>query len=274
MLDKEEVSKVIQRMINKGVEDVAKVEDVKAIKSKSAQNHDGHRQRIIKKLEKDVLLDHELLEVFLFNAIPRKNTNGLAHALLAEFKNVRGVFNAKYEDLKKINGIGDSVAAYIVCAGRIFEKFYELENVAMPKFFENKSFSQFVATEYSKARTEVLDFYFMDKDRKIFNRQRFSCSDSSSVGVEPAEISKMLSANKPVGIVVVHNHPFGPCTPSKTDDETTAKFQTIFSFHNIVFCDHFICGTDGVYSYYMAGKMSQYAKKYSILSLIKEKDEN
>ena len=265
MSEKEEVSKIIQRMIEK---DSA---ETKAEKSKKPE-HSGHRQRIIQKLEKDVLLDHEILEIFLFNAVPRKNTNGLAHALLAEFKSVRGVFSAKFDDLKKVKGVGDSVAAYIVCAGQIFEKFYELENSGIPKIFENQSFSQFVKTEYAKARVEVLDFYFLDKDRKIFNRQRFSCSDLSSVDVEPSEISKMLFGNKPVAIVAVHNHPFGPCTPSATDDETTAKFQAVFSFHNVVFCDHFIYGSDGVYSYYMAGKMSQYAQKYSILSLIKNKD--
>ena len=265
MLEKEEVGQIIQRMIKK---DAVSVNEEK----KETPKHDGHRQRIIKKLEKDVLLDHELLEIFLFNAIPRKNTNGLAHALLAEFKSVRGVFSAKYDDLKKVKGIGDSVAAYIVCAGQIFEKFYELENSGTPKVFEHKAFSQFVKSEYAKARAEVLDFYFLDKNRQIFNRQRFSCSDISSVDVDPTELSKMLSSNKPVAIVAVHNHPFGPCSPSATDDETTAKLQTIFSFHNIVFCDHFICGSDGVYSYYMAGKMSEYAQKYSILSLIKNKE--
>ena len=265
MLEKEEVSKIIQGMIKKD-----RIE-VNAEKSKMP-DHNGHRQRIINKLEKDVLLDHELLEVFLFNAIPRKNTNGLAHALLAEFKSIRGVFNAKLDELKKVKGIGDSVAAYIVCAGKIFEKFYELENSDVPKIFEHQSFSKFVKNEYSKARTEVLDFYFLDKDRKIFNRQRFSCSNLSSVDVEPSEVSKMLLGNKPVAIVAVHNHPFGPCEPSATDDETTAKFQAVFSFHNVVFCDHFIYGSDGVYSYYMAGKMSKYAQKYSILSLIKNQD--
>ena len=264
MLERNEVTKIIQRMINKDEQGVA-VE--KSTKNETPKNH-GHRQRIIKKLEKDVLLDHELLEVFLFNGIPRKNTNDLAHALLAEFKSIQGVFSAKYDDLKKVKGIGDSLASYIVCAGQIFEKFYRLENSSVPKIFDHKSFSDFVKVEYAKARTEVLDFYFLDKDRKIFNRQRFSCSDMSAVDVEPTEISKMLAGNKPVAIVAVHNHPFGNCEPSVTDDETTAKFQTVFSFHNIVFCDHFIYGADGVYSYYMSGKMSQYAKKYSILSLL------
>ncbi len=47
-------------------------------------NHYGHRQRIYEKFQRgERLYDHELLEMLLFNAIPQKNTNDLAHRLLA-----------------------------------------------------------------------------------------------------------------------------------------------------------------------------------------------
>ena len=32
--------------------------------------HDGHRHRIIEKLDTGVLCEHELLEILLFNALP------------------------------------------------------------------------------------------------------------------------------------------------------------------------------------------------------------
>ena len=121
--------------------------------------HGGHRQRIIKKLEQGVLLEHELLEVFLFNAIPRRNTNDIAHKLLAQFKTMRGVFNAKLEELKRVDGIGESVAAYIVCAGKIFEKFYEFDKMVIPVHFDQNSFFSFVKSAYAKEEKEVLDFY-------------------------------------------------------------------------------------------------------------------
>ena len=50
--------------------------------------HDGHRQRMYEKAEKGVLAEHEWLEVLLFNAIPRRNTNDIAHALIAQFGSV------------------------------------------------------------------------------------------------------------------------------------------------------------------------------------------
>ena len=46
--------------------------------------HDGHRDRMREKLLKnpDSLSDHELLEILLYQFIPRKNTNEIAHNVL------------------------------------------------------------------------------------------------------------------------------------------------------------------------------------------------
>ena len=235
--------------------------------------HGGHRQRIIKKLEQGVLLEHELLEVFLFNAIPRRNTNDIAHKLLAQFKTMRGVFNAKLEELKRVDGIGESVAAYIVCAGKIFEKFYEFDKMVIPVHFDQNSFFSFVKSAYAKEEKEVLDFYLFDEEKKIINRKRFSRFESSKVDLDPTEFTKILVEEKPVGVVAVHNHPNGTCAPSKADDKTTAQLLLATSFQNILFCDHFIYGNDGVYSYYLDGKMKEYSEKYSVGALTKNENE-
>jgi DNA repair protein RadC len=87
-------------------------------------DHSGHRKRIIAKLDKNVLLEHELLEIFLFNAIPRRNTNDIAHRLLARFKSIRGVLDASVAELKTVEGVGENVAAYLVTAGAFFKKYY------------------------------------------------------------------------------------------------------------------------------------------------------
>ena len=50
--------------------------------------HEGHRARMKKKLLENgerSLADHELLEVLLYYAIPRRDTNELAHRLLKQF---------------------------------------------------------------------------------------------------------------------------------------------------------------------------------------------
>ncbi len=77
--------------------------------------HAMHRQRLRLKYTRDeaVMCDHELLELFLFDAVPRYNTNPIAHALLDRFNSLLGVFAADKSELMKIPGVGEGVATYI-----------------------------------------------------------------------------------------------------------------------------------------------------------------
>jgi DNA repair protein RadC len=233
-------------------------------------NHYGHRQRIYDKFQKDgALHEHELLEMLLFNAIPQKNTNDLAHRLLAAFKSIRGVFTASMEDLQKVDGVGQSVAAYLNCVGLFYSRYYEFQNSSIPQIFDPKNFLTFVKDSYVKEKSEVLDFFLLDKNRKIIHRQRFSHEDFFKVEVKPEEFTKMLIEYRPGGLVAVHNHPYSSCAPSSADNDATAQIQIIASFHNILFCDHLIFGNDGVYSYYLDGKMQEYTEKFSIVKMMK-----
>ena len=68
--------------------------------SRSSANsaHAGHRERLRRRalLEGiDDLRPHELLELLLYYAIPRRDVNALAHALDARFGGVRGVLGAQ-----------------------------------------------------------------------------------------------------------------------------------------------------------------------------------
>ena len=69
--------------------------------------HDGHRQRKKEQFRQHGLesfADHEALELLLFYAIPRKDTNPIAHKLLDHFGSLSQVFEATEEELKKIEG--------------------------------------------------------------------------------------------------------------------------------------------------------------------------
>ena len=56
----------------------------------------------------DSLQDHEVLEILLFFAIPRQDTNELAHRLLLRFHTLSGVFDAPFEELRRVEGVGRS----------------------------------------------------------------------------------------------------------------------------------------------------------------------
>ena len=230
--------------------------------------HEGHRLRLIKKLEKGILEEHEVLEALLFNAVPRRNTNDLAHRLIAKFGGIRDMFAASISELQSVDGIGLQVASYIKCIGVFYEKYYAPKATMYEGEFVWENFLAFVKEEYRKVDHEVLDLHFLDKNGKVFTKKRFSAQDSFHVELDPNEVAKCILELQPSGMVVVHNHPHGTAEASETDDQMTVKCQLLCSFHNVLLCDHIIYSKQGVFSYYLSGRMKKISKSYSMQSVI------
>ena len=64
--------------------------------------HEGHRERMRERILKEGtenLQPHEILEYLLYHAIPRKDTNEIAHELINRFGGISEVFSADYGNL-------------------------------------------------------------------------------------------------------------------------------------------------------------------------------
>jgi DNA repair protein RadC len=73
------------------------------------QHYLGHRKRLRERFIKsglDGLADYEVIELLLTLAIPRSDVKRPAKALIARFRNLRGVLDARLEELREVPGIG------------------------------------------------------------------------------------------------------------------------------------------------------------------------
>lgn len=78
--------------------------------------HEGHRERLraqVRKSGLDNMHPHQILEMILFTAIKRKDTNELAHDLLSHCGGLKEVFTADIETLTEVKGIGQNTAVYL-----------------------------------------------------------------------------------------------------------------------------------------------------------------
>ena len=232
--------------------------------------HAGHRSRLVAKSAREDLGDTELLELFLFNAIPRRNTNDIAHRLLRKFGSLYAVANASAEELKQVVGVGDSVVLLIRNLKRFCER-YNNPDLPLPKAYANRDFWEFLENTYKLEMQEVMDLYLLDEYEWVFKTMRIATGDEKAVDVAPQAVSKALIEFRPKGMVLVHNHPTGLCEPSDSDKSVTKSCQLICSMHNVKFCDHVIYGTDGRYSFYDSGKMQKISIDYSVARLVREK---
>lgn len=66
-------------------------------------------------------LSREVLEMCLFYAIPRKDTNALAHRLLDRYLTVAGVCDAPVDELMREFSLSQSCAVFLKIFARVFE---------------------------------------------------------------------------------------------------------------------------------------------------------
>ena len=232
--------------------------------------HAGHRFRLTEKLDSGTLCEHEYLEILLFNVVPRQNTNGLAHRLLAEFGSMPGIFSAKFKELCRVEGVGRNVAAYLVCIGAFFRNYAAPKTQTFPKIFEEESFCAYIKKAYENVPYEVLDIYLLDGESRIYRRKQFSTEALFSVSLDSEKFSQLLGEENPSGIVLVHTHPKGDIYPSEMYDQTTEKIQLYCSMHNLLFCDHFIYSPQGIYSYQLTERLEEIRQRICVDKIVRK----
>lgn len=231
--------------------------------------HEGHRRRMYEKLKDGSgICDHELLEILLFSACPRKNTNPVAHALIDAFGSLAGVFEAEVEQLMTVDGVGENVALFLKCVGECNRRVKSANTgVAMLKTYEDFRF--FTTVRMRGKQEEVLEFYCLEKNGKVKRIFSFTDTERNKVEVETDKIAYVIATEKPYGLLVAHNHLSGSSAPSANDDRFTVELQLMCSINNVVLYDHCIYASDtNVYSYFATGKIDEIKRDFSFKELI------
>ena len=225
--------------------------------------HSGHRERLINKFIEypESFSEHELLEVFLFSVVPRKDTNETAHRLLQAFGSVAKVFSATAEQLTSVKGVGKTIAAQIVLSGKIMQKI-----ASAKKSEDNKSFSSFdtikneVISMFDGVKAEKFYFILLNESfKKVFSLDYVGNSDEE-VFADTADIARAMSVHKAKYAIMAHNHPSGSVNPSNADDKATKKFCVICDLYGVKLVDHVIVADKNVYSYF-GEKRLEYIKE-------------
>ena len=133
--------------------------------------HQGHRKRALEKVLKypEAFSDHELLEVLLFYALPRIDTNKLAHKLVRMFGSLDKVFSAPIESLVSVEGIGEKTATFIILVGQIIKRAKKQKENLKP-ITSLEGLKQIIHVDFNGLTTEKCGFYLFDKEFKLKNK--------------------------------------------------------------------------------------------------------
>lgn len=212
--------------------------------------HREHRKRMKARFREkglDGFSDHEVLELLLFFAIPRVNTNETAHLLLNRFGTLSGVIEASHDELMSVKGIGENSATLINLLSQ-FTRRYELDR-SRPRdsFSSMESVGNYLINHFIGATREHVELLLFDAKMHMIDHVTVHEGAVNSSDVNPERIAEIVFSGRASCFVLAHNHPGGKCVPSDEDIIVTKKLKAAFTPFNVRMLDHFlVCGGEYV----------------------------
>jgi len=219
-------------------------------------HHAGHRDRLRARFAKaggDALADYELLELFLFRSIPRRDVKPLAKDLIARFGDLGGVAAASIEALTDIKGVNEKTAIDLKLLQAASARMALKGALDRPVISSWPALISYCRTAMQHEPVEQFRVLFLDKKNRLKADEVISKGTVDQAPVFPREVVKRALAHEASAIILVHNHPSGDVTPSTADIEITKTIVDASKPFNIIVHDHLIIGREMTASFKSLG---------------------
>ena len=230
-------------------------------KVKDKPIHADHRARMQARVRRDgldSLAEHEALEYLLFFAIPRKNTNPIAHALIQRFGNFCRVLEASEEELEQVEGIGPA-SARLIHSILEFSRYYGLRRRrTRVSLRETEKAIEYVRPLFFGLQQEALYLIAMDEHFTPLRDIRIAEGLPNKLTFDLSKLARAAVATGCTCAILAHNHPSGLAIASEADFATTVQVVKSLGLLGIDVLDHLIIAADDASSMRQSGRMPHY----------------
>ena len=209
--------------------------------------HSGHRARMRKRFLDhglDNFDDHNALELLLFYALPRKDTNALAHGLMRRFGSLDAVFDAPVEELMAVEGMGQSAAALIRLVPALGRRYRMRRDEPGQILRDTEAAGRYLVPRFLGERDECVLLVCLDAKMKLLACQELGRGDVRHTGLNLRKLAETALSRNAAAVILAHNHVSGVALPSPEDRETTARAWQLLQTLNVELIDHIIVGGD------------------------------
>lgn len=204
---------------------------------------EGHRGRMRQRLltaGPDALADHEMLEMILFIALPRRDTKPIARAMLGRFGSFGGVIGAPVPELLAIEGLGEAGAAAIKLVQAAAQRLLKHKVSDKPLLSSWDRMFDYLRAAMGHETVEQFRVLFLDVRHRLIADEVQGRGTIDRAPAYPREVVKRCLELNAVGVVLAHNHPSGEPTPSREDIAMTAEIVRAAGALGITVLDHIV----------------------------------
>lgn len=206
---------------------------------------EGHRARLRQRLiasGPESVADHELLELVLFLALPRRDTKPIARALLTRFGSFANAITAPVPDIAAVDGMGDAAAASLKIVQAAALRLVRAEVAGKPVLTNWDALMGYLNAAMARDRVEKFCVLFLDNRNRLLADEVLSRGTVAHTPVYPREVVKRALELHASALILAHNHPSGDPSPSADDIAMTRQIVEAARALSITVHDHVVVG--------------------------------
>ena len=221
-------------------------------------HYHGHRDRLRARFAEGgtaALADYELLELYLFNSIPRRDVKPLAKELIATFGSFAEVIAAPLGRLSEIKGVSDKTALDLKLIKAAATKLGQENVMNRPILSSWSALLDYCRSAMQYEGKEQFRVLFLDKRNRLIADEVLGHGTVDRAPVYPREVIKRALDLNSTAIILAHNHPSGDPTPSQSDEQMTKQIIEAAKAIGVSVHDHLIIGRNNIASFRNLGLM-------------------
>ncbi len=225
--------------------------------------HDGHRNRVRERIKSsgiDGFQNHEILEFLLYPFIPMKDTNEIAHDLIAHFGSFANVLNAESEEIESVKGVTKNASIFLSSLPSVFRTYEKSFFAEKRKLATQKEVKDFLRNYFVCRPKEAVYVLSLDPHNNLLGVFEVAEGWADSVNCGVRSVVDVALRSKATAVIMAHNHPSGIAVSSEADFMLTNAINCALELSGISLYDHLIFGGNDIYSFDDNGLFDSYNK--------------
>lgn len=214
--------------------------------------HKGHRERMRQRYLNEGgggFADHELLEMLLYGAVPRGDTNALAHKMIAEFGSLVMLLEADPVEISRRCGVKESTAVLISLQKELMRRRNQEKWKEKPVLDSVRKAGAYAVDLLSDYHYERFYMACLDSRKHLIRTCFISEGTVDESVVYPRLVVETALKYQASSVILMHNHPGGTMKPSFSDVELTTKLCRVLHEIGIEVADHIIVSEESFFSF-------------------------
>lgn len=224
--------------------------------------HKGHRDRLRARFLSeglDAFDDHQVLELALFYAVARVDTNPIAHRLMNRYGSLAAVLEADPRDLQSVEGVGAQAAAFLALLPQLTRRYLaDRAQHDRPSLRTTEAATDYLVPLMAGRAEEVFYVLCLDSQLRVLFPALITEGTVKDALVHPRHVVEAAIRHRAAAVILAHNHPGGTAKPSMHDHRLTRQLVTALGAIGIPVHDHVIVAGESTYSFAREGALPKF----------------